>query len=250
MGSGAAGVVLRRPGPASRRSALVCHAALHSVFGIRAQHTFSSGNSPLPVKLADVQAAEARLQAAQVPRTPVIRSAWVDNRTGVSVHFKCEHLQVTGSFKFRGATNAVFSLSDKVARCGIVAHSSGNHGAGCAAAAAIRGIPCVVVVPHTTPVSKIENMQRYGSEVILCEPTQRSRSETSEAEAARRGASLVHPYNDPIVIAGQGTIGLELVEQVPELDAVLVPTSGGGMVTGTRDVLLAMSVLQLLIYAT
>jgi serine racemase len=112
--------------------------------------------------------------------------------------------------------------------------------AGCAAAAAARAVPCAVIVPHTTPVSKIDNMKRYGSEVILCEPTQRSRSETSAVVAADRGAALVHPYNDPAVIAGQGTIGLELLEQVPNLDAVLVPTSGGGLVTGIATAVKAM----------
>jgi len=96
----------------------------------------------------------------------------------------------------------------------------------------MRGVPCAVIVPRTTPDSKISNMKRHGAEVILCEPTQKARSETSAAEAARRGATLVHPYNDVAVIAGQGTIGLELAEEVPELDAVLVPTSGGGMLTG------------------
>ena len=148
------------------------------------------------------------------------------------LHAQCEHLQVTGSFKYRGATNAVFSLEGKAAQAGIVAHSSGNHGAGCAAAAAARGVPCAVIVPHTTPQRKILNMKRYNAEVMLCEPSQRSRSEMSEAEAMRRGAKLVHPYNDEAVIAGQGTIGLELIEQVQQLDAVLVPTSGGGMITG------------------
>ena len=145
---------------------------------------------------------------------------------------QCEHLQVTGSFKYRGATNAVFALEGRAAEAGIVAHSSGNHGAGCAAAAAARGVPCAVIVPHTTPESKILNMKRYNADVLLCEPTQRSRSESAEAEAALRGARLVHPYNDEAVIAGQGTIGLELVEQVTQLDAVLVPASGGGMLTG------------------
>ena len=194
----------------------------------------------LPVELEHVQAAAARLQMAQVSRTPLMQSRWVDSQTGVSAHFKCEHLQMTGSFKVRGATNAVFSLDEAAARRGVVAHSSGNHGAGCAAAAAARQVPCAVIVPHTTPASKIENMKRYGADVILCEPTQRARTQTSEAEAVRRQATLVHPYDDVLVIAGQGTIGLELVEQVPHLDAVLVPTSGGGLITGIAAAIKAL----------
>ena len=192
----------------------------------------ASLSADLPLTLAHVAQARERLRTARVPCTPILRSPWVDKRTGVKVHFKCEHLQDTGSFKLRGATNAVFALSVDASRSGIVAHSSGNHGAGCAAAAKRRGVPCAIIVPHTTPASKIDNMKRFGSDVILCEPTQRSRSEVAAGEAARRGATLVHPYNDPLVIAGQGTIGMELAEQVPQLDAVLVPTSGGGMVTG------------------
>jgi threonine dehydratase len=192
----------------------------------------ASLSADLPLTLAHVAQARERLRAARVPCTPILRSPWVDERTGVNVHFKCEHLQDTGSFKLRGATNAVLALSVDASRSGIVAHSSGNHGAGCASAAKRRGVPCAIIVPHTTPASKIDNMKRFGSDVILCEPTQRSRSEVAAGEAARRGATLVHPYNDPLVIAGQGTIGMELAEQVPQLDAVLVPTSGGGMVTG------------------
>jgi len=194
----------------------------------------------IPLTLAHVEQARKRLEHARVPVTPVLRSTWVDERAGVCVHFKCEHLQDTGSFKLRGATNAVFALDAGAAKAGIVAHSSGNHGAGCAAAARRRGVPCAIIVPHTTPASKIDNMKRFGADVILCKPTQRSRSDVSAAEAARRGATLVHPYNNPLVIAGQGTIGMELAEQVPQLDAVLVPTSGGGMVTGIAVALKAL----------
>ena len=169
-----------------------------------------------------------------------MRSDIVDELAGVAASFKCEHLQQTGSFKFRGALNAVMSLDDDAAAKGIVAHSTGNHGAAVAAAAAARRIPCTVVVPKDTPAAKIVNVQRYGARVVLCEPTQRARADAVAVESAKTGAHFVHPFNDPLVIAGQGTIGLEIVEQLAEVDAVLVPTSGGGMVSGIAAAIRAL----------
>lgn len=184
------------------------------------------------MQLQDFRAAAARISGGAV-RTPILTSALIDKLSGVSVFFKCEHLQRTGSFKFRGAMNSVNALDASAAARGVVAHSSGNHGAAVSAAAEERGIPCTIVVPNTTPVAKQENITRYGAKLVLCAPTQRARTEASVAEAARMGgATLIHPYNDDPVIAGQGTIGLELVEQVEALDAILVPVSGGGMITG------------------
>lgn len=189
--------------------------------------------SGLPVTLACVEAAAKRIAASGLVRTPVISSAWVDERVGVRAHFKCEHLQHTGSFKFRGAANAVLQLSDRDAAKGVVAHSAGNHGAALAAAAKARGIPCVIVVPRDTPEAKIANIRRHGAKIVLCEPTQQARTQTAALEAEKLGgAAFVHPYNDAAVIAGQGTMALELLEQCPDLDAILVPTSGGGMLGG------------------
>ena len=187
----------------------------------------------LPVTLQCVQGAATRIASSGALVTPVITSAWADAACGVRAHFKCEHLQLTGSFKYRGAANAVLRLSDADAAKGVVAHSAGNHGAALAAAAAARGIPCTVVVPSDTPEAKVLNMRRHGANVVLCEPTQQARSETAASEAAKMGgATLVHPYDDAAVIAGQGTMALELLEQCASLDAILVPTSGGGMLTG------------------
>lgn len=180
----------------------------------------------------DVVAAGERIRE-HVVRTPVLTSAELDAACGHKVFLKCETMQRTGSFKHRGATNAVFSLSEEAAARGVVCHSSGNHGAATAAAARARGVPAVVVVPRTTAQVKIDNIKAFGGEVVLCEPTQAARQQTAAAEAARLGgAAVIHPYNQAEVIAGQGTIGLELMDQVPDLDTVLVPTSGGGMLTG------------------
>lgn len=178
--------------------------------------------------LAQLKQAAARLVAVGCPPTPVLRSEWIDYAIGCACHFKAEHLQRTGSFKYRGATNAVGALDDATVSKGVVAHSSGNHGAAVAAAATARGIPCTVVVPRTTPEAKVANMRRHGARVVLCEPTQGARTATSAAEAERMGgAAFVHPYDDEMVIAGQGTIGLELMEQVPEVRPL-----GDGNATG------------------
>ena len=180
-----------------------------------------------------VKQAAKRLAAVGTPPTPILRSEWIDKACGCSVAFKAEHLQRTGSFKYRGAVNAVGALDDAAAALGVVAHSSGNHGAAVAAAAAARGVPCTVVVPRTTPEAKVANMERYGATVVKCEPTQQARTSTAYAEAERMGgAAFVHPYDDPLVLSGQGTIGLELLDQLDDLDAVLVPVSGGGMIGG------------------
>ncbi len=185
------------------------------------------------VVLADIRAAAARIAVpGGAVRTAVLPFQHTLAPPNVECHVKCEHLQRTGSFKFRGALSAVFALSAADAKRGFVAHSSGNHGAAVAAAASARGVPATIVVPNTTPAAKLENIKRYGANLVLCEPTQSARTETSKREAERTGGTLVHPYNDPEVICGQGTIALELLEQVPGLDAILVPVSGGGMIGG------------------
>ena len=181
---------------------------------------------------SSVAEAAVRL-SGRVQRTPVLRSEALDREAGCSLFFKAEHLQATGSFKLRGALNAVLALSEERAQAGVAAHSSGNHAAAVAAAAAGRGLRCTIVVPEGTPVAKQENARAFGAKVVVCAPTQRARRETVIEEAQRMGgAAIIHPYEDPLVIAGQGTMALELLEQCPGLDAIVVPTSGGGMITG------------------
>jgi threonine dehydratase len=182
--------------------------------------------------LAAIRAAQRRI-AGFVHRTPVLSSASIDGEAGASLHFKAEHLQKTGAFKARGACNAVLSLDAGEAVRGVVTHSSGNHGAALAYAAAKRGIPAWVVMPENAPAVKQANVRRFGATVRLCAATVAAR-ESACAEVAREcGATLIHPFDDPRVIAGQGTAALELVEDVPELDAVIAPCGGGGLLSGT-----------------
>ncbi len=182
--------------------------------------------------LAEIRAAHARI-ADFVHRTPVITCASIDAEVGASLHFKCEHLQKVGAFKARGACNAVFSLPDDVAQRGVVTHSSGNHGAALAWAAARRRIPAWVVMPENAPQVKQDNVRRFGARIRLCAPTVAAR-EAACAEVEREtGAKLVHPFDDPSVIAGQGTAALELIEAVPDLDVVVAPCGGGGLLSGT-----------------
>ncbi|MGH8110959.1 MAG: pyridoxal-phosphate dependent enzyme [Rhodanobacteraceae bacterium] len=181
--------------------------------------------------LADVRAAAARI-AAYARVTPVLTSAELDRRAGASLFFKCEHLQVGGAFKFRGACNAVWALSDDEAARGVVTHSSGNHGAALALAAATRGIPAHIVVPDDAIAAKIANIERAGGIVHRCAPNLAAREETCARVQRETGATLVHPYADPRVMAGQGTVVLELLAQVPDLDAVVVPIGGGGLASG------------------
>ena len=192
--------------------------------------------SPLMIiNFADVERAAERI-AAYAYRTPVLHSAYLDELTGARVVFKCENLQRAGAFKFRGACNAVFALSDDIAARGVVTHSAGNHGAALALAAQLRGIPASIVVPEGTVKSKSDAIREYGAALHFCAPTLAAR----EAECARvqreTGATLVHPFADPAVIAGQGTATLELIHEVGELDAVMTPVSGGGLIGGTAVV--------------
>ena len=171
--------------------------------------------------------------AARIHRTPVVTSSSLDEIAGAQIFFKCENLQKTGSFKIRGATNAVFSLSDEEAKHGVVAPSSGNHGAAMALAARWRGIPAWVIMPSNSSAVKKRAVEAYGGKITECEPNMASREATSADVMKRTGAHLVHPYNDPRVIAGQGTAAIELLEQVPGLDIIITPASGGGLLSGT-----------------
>jgi threonine dehydratase len=180
----------------------------------------------------DVRAAAARI-AAHVLRTPVLRNPELDALLGAELHFKCENLQRGGAFKFRGACNAVFALDEATARRGIVAQSSGNHGTAVAIAARLRGVPAHVVVPRNAPAIKLAQMREHGANVILCEPTMAARESESQRVLAQTGGTMVHPFDDPRVVAGQGTATLELIEQAGPLDVVVAPVSGGGLVSGT-----------------
>ena len=181
---------------------------------------------------ADVLAAAARI-APHAHVTPVLRSRTLDALAGAELHFKCEHLQRIGAFKFRGACNAVWALSAAEAARGVVTHSSGNHGAALALAAKTRGIPCHVVAPDNTIASKLAAIRAYGATLHLCAPGIEAR-EAKCAEVQRAtGAVLVHPYTDPLVIAGQGTAALELLNHCGTLDALIVPVGGGGLASGT-----------------
>jgi threonine dehydratase len=182
--------------------------------------------------LADLRTAHDRIRPF-VHRTPVLTCSAIDALAGARVFFKCENFQKAGAFKARGATNAVLSLPADVAARGVATHSSGNHAAALALAAGRRGVPAYIVMPHTAPAVKRAAVEAYGGRITFCEPDQASR-EAAAAEVVRTtGATLVHPYNDERVIAGQGTAALELLEDVPDLDAVLTPVGGGGLLSGT-----------------
>ena len=180
----------------------------------------------------DVQEAAARL-AGLVHHTPVLTCSSLDDRVGAQIFCKCENFQRAGAFKFRGASNAVMSLSDAEARHGVATHSSGNHGAALALAARLRGVPARIVMPANAPQSKKASVAGYGGTIVYCEPTQEAREATLEAVVRDTGAAFVHPYDNAKVIAGQGTAALELCAEVPELDVILAPVGGGGLASGT-----------------
>jgi len=184
----------------------------------------------------DVCAAHERIEP-WIHRTPVLTSTTFDAMSGAKLLFKCENFQKAGAFKARGATNAVFSLSDAQARRGVATHSSGNHALSLSRAAQCRGIPCTVVMPHTAPKAKMDAVRGYGGEIVTCEPSLEARERTLESVVAESGANFVHPYNDHRVIAGQGTCARELLEQTRTdagyLDALVAPIGGGGMISGS-----------------
>lgn len=179
----------------------------------------------------DVRAAARRL-AGVAHRTPVMRCASLNELAGADLFFKCEAFQRAGAFKFRGAYNAVAALPDGAAARGVATHSSGNHAAALALAAKLRGIPAYVVMPDNAPAAKRRAVLTYGGKVTVCEPTLAAREAAAGRVLRDTGATLVHPYDDPLVIAGQGTLALELLDEVPDLDAIVAPVSGGGMLSG------------------
>jgi threonine dehydratase len=181
--------------------------------------------------LEDVLAAAERIRP-YVHRTPVMTSGAIDGIAGARLHFKCENLQKVGAFKARGATNAVLALDNEAAARGVATHSSGNHAAALAYAAQIRGVPAHVVMPRTAPPVKKAAVAGYGAEITECEPTLGARESTLEAVVARTGATFIHAYDNPGVIAGQGTASLELITEVPDLEVVMAPVGGGGLMSG------------------
>ena len=189
----------------------------------------------IEVDLAAVRSAHARI-APHIHRTPVLSSGSLEDAAGARLFFKCENLQRVAAFKARGACNAVLSLSAEEAKRGVVTHSSGNHGAALAWAARLRGIPAWIVMPSNAAQVKLDAVKGFGGTPRFCEPTVAAREATCAAMEAETGATLIHPYNDWRVIAGQGTAALELLEDEPDLDAVIAPVGGGGLLSGTAIV--------------
>lgn len=182
--------------------------------------------------LADIRAAAVRI-ALLVHQTPVLTSWGLDAICGARVAFKCENFQRTGSFKIRGASNAILQLTDEQAACGVVTHSSGNHASAVACAARQRGIPSYIVVPKNAPQAKLDTAAGFGGQIHLCEPVLEARQAMVDEIHARTGAAMVHPYDNEFVIAGQGTAALELLEEISDLEVISAPVSGGGLLSGT-----------------
>ena len=178
------------------------------------------------------------LQAAErikpyAHRTPVLTNESLNQRVGAQVFLKCENLQKVGAFKFRGACNAVFSLTDQEAACGVATHSSGNHAQAVALAARMRGVPAYIVMPENAPQVKKDAVAGYGGKITYCEPTLPAREAALRQVVDSTGAAFIHPYDNERVIAGQGTAALELLADVPDLDAIIAPVGGGGLLSGT-----------------
>ena len=180
----------------------------------------------------DIEKAHQRI-SDHIHNTPILTSDSLDNELGSNLFFKCENFQKTGSFKIRGATNSILQLKDTEIKNGIITTSSGNHGAAVAFIANKIGASSKIIMPNNTPKNKIENVQRYGGEIFYCEPNIKSREDTLEKMIQKSGGSIIHPYNDEKIIAGQGTAAKELIEKVPDLDAIICPVSGGGLLSGT-----------------
>jgi threonine dehydratase len=183
------------------------------------------------IELEDVELAAQRL-AGVAHRTPVLTSSTLDERTGARVHLKAEPFQRGGAFKFRGAYNKISSLDENALRRGVLAYSSGNHAQAVAIAAALLGTQATIVMPQDAPAAKLDATRGYGADVVAYDRWTESREEIGAELAAERGLELVKPYDDPLVMAGQGTVALELLEQAPGLDVLLVPVSGGGLIAG------------------
>ena len=174
-----------------------------------------------------------QLIASDVHRTPVLTSRQLDGITGARLFFKCENFQKVGAFKFRGATNAVLNLSDSQRAAGVVTHSSGNHAAALAHAAVSRGVKAYIVMPSSAPEVKKRAVAGYGAEITFCEPTLAAREAAAAEIISRTGATMIHPYDNFYIIAGQGTAAMEMLADIPAPDAVIAPVGGGGLLSGT-----------------
>ncbi|CAN6268841.1 unnamed protein product [Urochloa humidicola] len=191
----------------------------------------STGGQGYAADIDSIREAQARI-APYVHRTPVLSSTSIDAIAGKQLFFKCECFQKAGAFKIRGASNSIFALDDEQASKGVVTHSSGNHAAAVALAAKLRGIPAHIVIPKNALACKVENVKRYGGHIIWSDVSIESRESVCERVQKETGAILVHPFNNKYTISGQGTVSLELLEQVPEIDTIVVPISGGGLISG------------------
>jgi threonine dehydratase len=178
-----------------------------------------------------IRAAHERIRP-HIHRTPVLTSERFDAASGGSLFFKCENFQKVGAFKARGATNAVFALDEEIARRGVATHSSGNHAAALSRAAKLRGIAAHIVMPSNSSKVKVRAVEGYGGRIVFCEPNQQAREETCARVIAETGAALIHPFENENVMAGQGTLALEFLEEVPDLDLLLCPVGGGGVLSG------------------
>lgn len=189
-------------------------------------------NSVAVPAFEDVKNAYLKIRE-KVHRTPVLSSTKVNERTGGELFFKCENFQKVGAFKFRGATHAVGELTDQEAENGVATHSSGNHAQAVALAAKLRDIPAHIVMPEDAPKVKVNAVRDYGANITFCEPTQEGRESTLEKVIEETGAAFIHPYDNPDIVTGQGSAAIELLEEKPELDIILAPVGGGGLISGT-----------------
>jgi len=186
----------------------------------------------MPLDLTTIREAHERIRA-HITRTPVLTSSQLDEASDASLFFKCENFQKIGAFKARGATNAVFSLDNVTARRGVATHSSGNHGTALARAAKLHGIPAHIVMPSNSAKVKVRSVESYGAHIVFCEPTQAAREAACADVIAKTGATLIHSFENEDVMAGQGTAVVELLENVSDLDLVMCPVGGGGLLCGT-----------------
>jgi threonine dehydratase len=205
-----------------------CASLQQSPAGLSLDYTGS-----MNVTAKHIQQAHARI-APHIHRTPILQSQLLNRMLGCELYFKAENLQKIGAFKARGACNAVFSMSDASLQKGVITHSSGNHGAALAWATSLKGAPCTVVMPENAPQVKKDAVAAYGAHIQLCEPTMAAREGTVARLIEEQGRTLVHPYDADVIIAGQGTAALELLEQIDQpLDTVMAPVGGGGLIGGT-----------------
>ena len=200
----------------------------------------------MKVTVKDIQQAHARI-APHIHRTPILQSSALNKIIGCELFFKAENFQKIGAFKARGGCNAIFSMDQASLQKGVVTHSSGNHGAALAWAAALRGAPCTVVMPDNAPLVKIAAVKGYGANILLCEPTMAAREQAVATAISEHGFTLVHPFDNDVIIAGQGTAALEMLEQIDQpVDIVMAPIGGGGLLGGTSIYAKGMSDAQVI----